>query len=150
MAAAQQTAAPGAAVAPPPQKMVGEWFWRFLAVVMVATVGWVLWIMYQINPQPLITNAGFEAAAKARATQGAKGKITPAPAADNAAPAGSVPAQADPAQAGSAQAAPGQAEAVKPPAPAPVAEPKVPPVNPERLKFTDSIETPIPERGKKK
>jgi hypothetical protein len=150
MTAAQQTASPAAAVAHPPQKMVGEWFWRFLAVVMVATVGWVLWIMYQINPQPLITNAGFEAAAKARAAQGAKGRITPAPGPDNAAPAGNAPAQADPAQAGSAPANPVQGEAAKPPAPAPVAEPKVPPVNPERLKFTDTIETPIPERGKKK
>jgi len=139
MTAAEQTAPPGVA-APGPQKMVGEWFWRFLAAVMLATVGWVLWIMYQINPQPLITTAGFEAAAKARASQGAKGIITPAAAV--AAPA------ADSAMQG---AAPAQADAARPPnPPAPAAEPKEPPVNPERLKFADSIETPIPERGKKK
>jgi len=120
--------------------MVGEWFWRFLAVVMLATVGWVLWIMYQINPQPLITAAGFEAAAKARASQGAKGVITPA--AVVAAPA---------ADAGMQGAASAPAEAAKPPMQAqPAAAPKEPPVNPERLKFADSIETPIPERGKKK
>jgi hypothetical protein len=29
-------------------------------------------------------------------------------------------------------------------------EPKTPPVNVEKLKLSDSIETPIPERGKKK
>jgi hypothetical protein len=142
MTAAQQTAAPGAAP-PKPQKMVGEWFWRFLAVVMLATVGWVVWIIYQINPQPLITKAGFEAAAKARASQDAKGVITPA--APAAAPA-AVPA-ADTAMQGAASA---QAEGVKPPVQAAPAEPKEPPVNPERLKFADTIETPIPERGKKK
>jgi len=137
MTAAQPTAVPGNA-ARKPQKMIGEWFWRFLAVVMVATVGWVLWIIYQMNPQPLITNAGFEAAAKARASQDAKGKITPA-----AAPAATAPAGD-----GSAPAASAQAEAAKPPA-AP-AVPKEPPVNVERLRFADSIETPIPERGSKK
>ena len=139
MTAAQQTADSGDA-APKPQKMIGEWFWRFLAVVMVLTVGWVLWIIYQINPQPLITTAGFEAAAKAksRASQDAKGVITPAAAPVPAAPAGDS----------SAQAASAQAEAAKPPA-AP-AEAKAPPVNVERLRFADSIETPIPERGNKK
>lgn len=137
MTAAQQTAQPGDA-APKPQKMVGEWFWRFLAAVMVVTVGWVFWIIYQINPQPLITNAGFEAAAKAkaRASQDAKGVITPA-AAPATAPAGDS----------STQAAPAQADAAKPPA-AP-ATAKEPPVNVERLRFADSIETPIPERGSK-
>jgi hypothetical protein len=136
MTAAQPTADPGEA-APEPQKMIGEWFWRFLAAVMVLTVGWVLWIIYQMNPQPLITPAGFAAAAKARASQDAKGVITPAAAPVTAAPAGDS----------SGQAAPAPAEAAKPPA-AP-AVPKEPPVNVERLRFADSIETPIPERGKK-
>ena len=125
--AAEETAAPK------PQKMVGEWFWRFLAVVMLLTVGWVVWIIYQINPQPLITPAGFEAAAKARASQDAKGLIKSA--APVAAPA--------------AEAAP-PPEAPKPPAEASAAAPKEPPVNVERLRLADSIETPIPERGKKK
>jgi hypothetical protein len=126
MSAVPQTADPGVA-ARKPQKMIGEWFWRFLAVVMLVTVGWVLWIINQINPQPLITIAGVEAAANARASQDAKGKITPA---------------------GSVRAGSAQAEAAKPPT-AP-AEAKEPPVNVERLRFADSIETPIPERGKKK
>jgi len=122
MAAAEQTAPPVAA-APTPKKLIGEWFWRFLAVAMLATVGWVVWIIYQINPQPLITGAGFEAAAKARASQGIKGKITPAAKPEVvAAPA---------------------VELAKP-------EPKAPPVNVERLKFSNSIETPIPERGGQK
>ncbi len=138
MTAAQQTADPGGAAAKP-QKMVGEWFWRFLAAVMVLTVGWVLWIIYQINPQPLITNAGFEAAARARASQDAKGKITPAAGTGTAPTSGDNPAQAEAAKPLA------QAEAPKPPA-----ETKEPPVNVERLRFAESIETPIPERGTKK
>jgi len=110
--------------APQRPKHIGEWFWRFLALVMLATIGWVVWIIYQINPQPLITNAAFEAAAKARAaSQDAKGVITPAAAV---------------------------AEAPKPAAEPPKTEAKEPPVNVERLRLADSIETPIPERGKKK
>ncbi len=136
MTAAQQTADPGDAAAKP-QKMIGEWFWRFLAVVMLVVVGWILWIIYQINPQPLITPAGFAAAAKARASQDAKGVITPA----------AAPVTAATAVDRSAQAASAQAETAKPPA-APAAA-KEPPVNVERLRFSDSIETPIPERGKK-
>jgi hypothetical protein len=125
--AAEDTVAPAASAAKP-QKMVGEWFWRFLAVVMLVVVGWVLWIMYQINPQPLVTPAGFEAAAKARASQDARGKISPA------APAPELAKAAAPAAA---------AEAKEPTAP------KEPPVNVEKLRLADSIETPIPERGKK-
>jgi hypothetical protein len=118
MAAAEQTGAP-AAVAP---KHIGEWFWRFLALVMLASTAWVVWIIYQINPHPLITNAAYEAAASARASQAAKGVISPAPPA--------VPAPMT------------EVKEVPP-------EPKEPPVNLEKLKFSDSIETPIPERGKK-
>ena len=125
-AAAEETVPPAAA--PAAHKMVGEWFWRFLALVMLISVGWVVWIIYQINPPPLITNAGFAAAAKARASaQDAKGRITPA-----AAPAATVAA--------------GPAE----PAKAPVVERKEPPVNVERLRFSDAIETPIPESARKK
>lgn len=144
MTAARQTAALGGA-APLPQTMFGEWFWRFLAVIMLVTVAWVLWIIYQLNPQPLLTKAGFEAAARARAVPDAKGVITLANA-SGIKPAGA----AAPAGDGSGQAASAQAVAPKPAVQAPPPEPKQPPVNAERLKFADSIETPIPERGRKK
>ena len=58
---------------------MSEWFWRFLAAVMMLAVAWTLWVLYQLNPQPLVTHAAFEAAAKARATQSAQGRIAPAP-----------------------------------------------------------------------
>jgi hypothetical protein len=140
MATAEETAAPPSA----PKQYVGEWFWRFLALVMLATVGWVVWIIYQISPQPLVTEAAFKAAAKAKAaSQDAKGLITPA-APPAAAPPGAAPVAA---AAGAAEAA---APAPKPAAETPPPAPKEPPVNVERLRLADTIETPIPERGKKK
>lgn len=60
--------------------ILSEWMWRFLAAVMAFAVGWSLWIFYQLNPPPLITNAAFEAAAMAKAKAGQKtqGVIAPA------------------------------------------------------------------------
>ncbi|MBI1943789.1 MAG: hypothetical protein HYS35_09000 [Betaproteobacteria bacterium] len=58
---------------------MSEWFWRFLAAVMLFAVGWAMWIFYQLNAPPLVTSAAFEAAAKAKAAQSARGRIAPAP-----------------------------------------------------------------------
>ena len=102
-----------------PQKQVGEWLWRFLGVVMLFAVGWLIWIFYQINPPALITNAAFEAAAKARASQEKKGPIGPA------SPAPVAAATAD----------------------AKTEAPRDPPVNLDKLKLSDTIERPIPERA---
>ena len=90
---------------------IGEWFWRFLATVMLFAVGWTMWIYSQLNPPALITAAAFEAAAQAKADrkQSAKGVIAPA-----AAPA--------------AEAAP--------------SVPKEPPVNAEKLRFSESLSAP--------
>ena len=58
---------------------MSEGFWRLLAAVMLFAVGWSMWIFYQLNPPLVVTNAAFEAAAKAKATQSAQGIIKPAP-----------------------------------------------------------------------
>ncbi len=111
---------------------LGEWMWRFLAVVMMFSVGWTIWIIYQLNPPPLITNAAFEAAAKAKGKgtsaekQSAQGVIAPSGGADVA----SMPAEAP-------AAAPKAPEA-----------PKEPPINPDKLKFSETIAPPVPP-GKK-
>jgi hypothetical protein len=111
---------------------LGEWFWRFLAVVMMFSVGWTVWIIYQLNPPPLVMNAAFEAAARAKVKgapvekQSAQGVIAPSAASETP----SAPAEA-------AAAA----------APAPQA-PKEPPINPEKLKFSDSITLPDPNAKK--
>lgn len=116
-----------------PRKVVGEWMWRFLAGVLLFSVGWVLWIAYQLNPPMLVTKAAFEAAAQARANQNAAGVIAPRPGAE------APKAQAD--------APPAATDAPKP-EPEPVA--KEPPVNVEKLKLSDSITAPLAQDAKKK
>jgi hypothetical protein len=112
--------------------ILGEWFWRFLAVVMMFSVGWTVWIIYQLNPPPLIMNAAFEAAAKAKGRgarsekQSVQGVIAPSARAEAAAPVPETPA-------------------ATPPAPE---APKEPPINPEKLKFSDSITLPDPNAKK--
>lgn len=73
---------------------LSESFWRFLAMVMVFTLSWMLWILYQLNPPQLILNAAFEAAAKAKAKQigtpSAQGVITPATRAEEPAKSAAV------------------------------------------------------------
>jgi hypothetical protein len=111
---------------------LGEWLWRFLAVVMMFSVAWTVWIIYQLNPPPLIMNAAFEAAAKAKGKgasaekQSAQGVIAPSAAADTA-------------------SAPAEAPAVAAKAPE---APKEPPVNPEKLKFSETIALPVPPAKK--
>ena len=112
---------------------IGEWLWRFLAVVMMFSVGWTVWIIYQLNPPPLVMNAAFEAAAKAKGKapaekQSAQGVIAPSAGAD----AASRPAEAP---AAAAQAP---------------ASPKEPPINPEKLKFSETIALPDPAPNAKK
>ncbi len=113
------------------QTKLGEWMWRFLAIVMMFSVGWTVWIIYQLNPPPLITNAAFEAAAKAKV------KGTPAEKQSAHGVIASAGAEA-PQVPGMTASAP--AEAAK--------EPKEPPVNPDKLKFTDTLAIPAPP-GKK-
>jgi len=89
---------------------IGEWFWRFLAGVMLFAVGWTIWIYTQLNPPALVTDAAFAAAAKAKAKsnagQSTQGVIAPAPA---------------------------------PATPEVPQEPKEPPINADKLKFSDSL-----------
>ncbi|MGH8705441.1 MAG: hypothetical protein ACREUO_08505 [Burkholderiales bacterium] len=138
---------------PTARRQVGEWFWRFLAVVMLAAVGWVVWISYQLNPQPLVTMAAFEAAAKARASRNTQGLIVPAvrPAEAAASAPASAPSPSPAPASASAESQPPRPEVSAPAAvPAAAAEPKEPPVNLEKLKLSDRIATPIPDRAKKK
>lgn len=120
----------------PPRAQVGEWFWRFLAVVMLFVVAWVVWIAIQISPPEMVLPAAYEAAAQGRA-RNSSGTI------------GSPPAQA-PVQATVDTPAVSSVESGAPPAaPAvPVASVE-PPVNLEKLRRAESIETPIPERTRR-
>ena len=107
---------------------LGEWMWRFLAIVMMFSVGWTVWIIYQLNPPPLIMNAAYEAAAKAK-VKGLR--------AEKQSSSGVIAASS---------AAEGGPKAVA--ASAPAEAPKEPPVNPEKLKFSETIALPAPPAKK--
>ena len=115
------------------QTKLGEWMWRFLAIVMMFSVGWTVWIIYQLNPPPLIMNAAFEAAAKAKAN------VKGAPAEKQSAHGVIASAGAE------APQAPGMAASAPTEAPK---EPKEPPINPDKLKFSETLAIPAPP-GKK-
>lgn len=110
-----------------PTTQVGEWFWRFLAGVMLVIVGWVVWIAIQISPPDLILPAAFEAAAQGRATRNSGGVI-----------GGAV--QPGP---------PPVAEASAPAMPMLQSPEFQPPVNLEKLRMAESIETPIFDRPRR-
>jgi hypothetical protein len=92
---------------------ISEWMWRFIALSMLVVVGWMAWVLYQLNPPPLILDAAFQALASARAkghplpASSAAGVIKPAatsaastaaasPAAETPKPAPEKPAPATP------------------------------------------------------
>ena len=125
-----------------PPAQIGEWFWRFLAVVMLIVVGWVVWIAIQINPPDIVLPAAYEAAAQGRA-RNSSGTI--------GAPPAQAPVQA-PVDARDPTAVSSLATGAPPVAPAPAAAAAPPaqaPVNLEKLRRAESIETPIPERPRR-
>ena len=121
------------------QTKLSEWMWRFLAIVMMFSVCWTVWIIYQLNPPPLTLNAAFEAAAKAKAgrapaeKQSAHGVI---------ASAGAEASQSPALTPGVTASAPAEAPKEQP------TEPKEPPINPDKLKLTDTLAIPVPPAKK--
>lgn len=118
--------------------LIGEWFWRFLAAIMLAIVGWVVWIAIQISPPDLILPEAFEAAAQGRAARNSAGVIGSAPLAVVGAPLN---------VAGATTAA--SVSPVVSPAVAPIAPAAEAPVNLEKLRLAGAIETPIVERPRR-
>lgn len=112
-----------------------EWFWRTLALLSAAAVGWVGWVAYQIQPRELVTEMALNASAQSRA------KPAPAAAKDVAAPAAQAAAPSVPA---AAVATPQPPAAAQPPA-APMARADTPP---ELFKLALSIDRPVPPRAR--
>jgi len=125
---------------PQARAQIGEWFWRFLAGVMLFVVAWVVWIAIQISPPEIVLPAAYEAAAQGRA-RNSSGTI--------GAPAAQAPLQ----QAAGTSAVSGMATGAPPAetaiAAAPPVAPAEPPVNLEKLRRAESIETPIAERPRR-
>lgn len=120
---------------------ISEWMWRFIALAMLVIVGWMAWVLYQLNPPPLILDAAFQALASARA------KGHPLPASSVAGvikpPTGS-PESGKPAATGAAAAADPAGAAVtaatpapEPPKPAPE---KPAPAKPNPAEIIETVE----------
>ena len=84
---------------------ISEWMWRLLALTMLFTLGWMMWVLYQLNPPPLVLEAAFVASAKAKAKASqipkpsAQGVITPSSVtAEPSKPADALPPSAEPAK----------------------------------------------------
>jgi MSHA biogenesis protein MshN len=102
-----------------------EWFWRTVAFLVLIALGWVGWVVYQIQPQPIATELAQEAAERA-ARRPAPKPVAQAPVVVPAVVPPATPAVA------SQPTAPAQAPAAAKPAP-----------QPEPMRFAYSIETPI-------
>lgn len=106
----------------PPRKD-REWFWRILATLMLAAVGWVAWVAYQLqSPPALVTAEGLKAAS------GASRK--PVPPAAPVKPAALPPVAAQKPAAGPEPAKPAALPA-------------------ETFKLAQAIDTPIREQARK-
>ncbi len=50
----------------PPARADREWFWRIMAVLLIAAVAWVAWLVWQLQPrEPIATALAFKAAQNA-------------------------------------------------------------------------------------
>jgi MSHA biogenesis protein MshN len=116
---------------PVKQPVLSEWFWYVMAILMLLAVAWIIWLAWQLNPRPVVTELALQAAR------------APAPAAKAAAPASpksAVDAQTASNLAPAAPAAPPPRD--KPAAAAASADAaKV-----DMLRLTTELATPVPER----
>jgi tetratricopeptide (TPR) repeat protein len=109
-----------------------EWFWRIVAALLLAAVGWVGWVAYQLQPRSLATEQAYRAAEQARSGPiVAATTATPAPA---TAPVAVAPPP------------PPVVEEKKPAPPAATAPEPKPAEASETFKLARAIETPIAER----
>src|SRR5690348_17052490 len=120
-----------------------EWFWRTVAILVLAALGWVAWVAYQMWPRPVATEAAYRSAELAHAHRAAAvdPAPSPAPAAAPPPPPAGAPASLEPAPAAVSPAPDSPASAVptalqNDPSPAP-------PPAPETFRLAQSIETPI-------
>lgn len=45
--------------APPRARKDWEWFWRIVAALMLLTIAWVAWVLYQITPRSVVTPLAY-------------------------------------------------------------------------------------------
>ena len=104
--------------------------------------GGLIWIAIQISPPDIVLPAAYEAAAQGRASRNSAGTI-------GGSAVAAAPGTAAPQDAAGASPAPAAVPAAAPEPAAPAAVPAEPPVNLEKLRLAESIETPIFERTRR-
>ena len=108
---------------------VSEWFWYVMAVLMLFAVAWIIWLAWQLNPRPVVTELALQQKPVAPAA------APKAPAAAPANPKSSVDAQT--------LAAPAQAPAPDKPPTANTEAAKL-----DMLKLATELATPVEERAR--
>lgn len=103
---------------------ISEWVWRFIAAAMVVLSGWLAWVLYLLNPPPLVMPAAFAASA------GILAKTTREPQQAARAEAAAPPVLAAPV-----------ATEAKPEAPKPAPEAKPEPVKPNPAEVLETLES---------
>ena len=120
-----------------PEKKGREWFWRTVAALMIAALGWVGWVVYQLQPRTLATELAFKAAEDAK-----RGAAAPVVAAAPVKPAEKEDQKAvPPASATEKQAAAPRVDKTA----TPDSQPS-PAVRMELFKLAFSIDTPFAQR----
>jgi MSHA biogenesis protein MshN len=118
---------------------LSEWFWYLMAVLMLFAVAWIIWLAWQLNPRPVVTELAY-----------APKTAAPAPA---AAPRPPAVAPANPNSSVDAQTAANLAAA---PVPAPQSAPAKPAAasvdaqKVDMLKLATELNTQVPERAPRK
>jgi MSHA biogenesis protein MshN len=72
-----RTAALAQQLRPVKQGGLSEWFWYVMAILMLFAVAWVIWLAWQLNPRPVVTDLALQT----------PHAVAPAPAAKAVAPA---------------------------------------------------------------
>jgi len=127
---------PGAAPAEAKPRKDWELFWRIIAVLMIAIIGWVIWVLYQITPRSVVTPLVYESQIKRIGAPEAGAATQPAP--ELAAATLRMDEEQAAMRAGAHQAsADVQAAAL---------EGRIEPVRGEKLKLSTEITTPLAER----
>src|SRR4051812_40702593 len=57
--------------------VVSEWFWYIMAVVMLFAVAWIIWLAWQLQPRPLVTDLAYQAKTDAPAASTAAVAVKP-------------------------------------------------------------------------
>lgn len=129
---------PGAAPAEAKPRKDWELFWRIIAVLMIAIIGWVIWVLYQITPRSVVTPLVYESQIKRIGAQPSEAGASTQPAPELAAAALRMDEEQAALRAGAHRAsADVQAAAL---------ERRIEPVRGEKLKLSTEITTPLAER----